>query len=392
MSETTDTVKEGAETRIVGDPTAFMNLARYEKLWCSTIDTDLSGTSIKSILKKNERRVNADLMRIFLGVKVPVTLWGPVGARKTRTAEALGVETDSNGVPYLVITIQPSTTDPTIIHGMYYVSDTPTGETVMKKSIPEIVEMIVKYHEDTGGYVILFLDEMTTCTPSQQHALLGMITHGKYGPYVISDLITVVMAANPQNTVSAVHELGEQFINRGGHISWYGDKKLFEEDWTSGFGHQSLVPSADTQWFVTTLMNQAPDEVFRNVTRWKADDLVPYDSFEHSERIVTDHGKLVDYINKEMRQAPDPIRHHYLVQVTQAMMGKEWANRMKSVCDMESKRFNSSRYIEKVSTLGITHETTLETLKSKAGSTLLKNPASGDSLTSDQLTSLGTEL
>ena len=62
---------------------SFLPLANFGDLYASQIRV------VDGEVKAVERRVAVDLLRIFLACKVPITLWGPVGARKTRTIEAL---------------------------------------------------------------------------------------------------------------------------------------------------------------------------------------------------------------------------------------------------------------------------------------------------------------
>jgi hypothetical protein len=276
-----------------------------------------------------------DLLRLFIANRTPVTLWGPVGARKTRTIEALSRETDENGVPYQVITLQPSTQDPTIIHGMMYTSRE-DNKTVMRRSVPRVADQVIEYANETGGLTILFADEMTTCMPSQQNAMLGLLTHGRFEDLDISPHISIVMAANPEGTVSSVIPLNEAVMNRGGHIAWFGDQRLFLEEWASGFGGATQAPRESTVRLMRSMFSQSPDKVFRSPDRWDTDSLVPWDMMEHTERAVTEAGKMVELISDVFEQAPPPVVARYTIEATRALLGPQWADIASAVIDQRS--------------------------------------------------------
>lgn len=365
---------------------SFRPLAAPEKLW---------GSSVKELdtLQANPRRMAVDLLRLFLAHRTPITLWGPVGARKTRTIEGLRTEVDENGVPYQVITIQPSTEDPTVIHGIMYTSKGADGETIMRRAVPDVAQQIVRYWEDDDrhGLTILFLDEMTTCMPAQQHALLGLLTHGKYGDIDTSPYTAIAMAANPEGTVSTVNDLGEQVLNRGGHIAWYGDVQLFLEEWRTGFGNPSRQPDERVEWYVSELLLQAPDAAFRNPTNWSPDTLVPYLQMEHTERAVTEMAGMVELVNEVFASSPDHIRYAYIVETTRALLGNEWAGRMAHVTAMEGERLSAGNVTRRVREQGVTIATPHVTLLEGVGGALHTLP-SGTPLRQDQAESLAGSL
>lgn len=318
----------------------FANIAKFDDLYLGTIDYTSSHTP-----ELNERMVLEDIMRIFLACKVPITLWGPVGSRKTRTIEALSRLVDENGVNYQVITMTPSTQDATIISGIFYTSFAQDGkEVVMKRSVPDVAKQIVNYYEECGGLSILFSDEMTTCSRSQQSAQLGLFTHGKFDQFDVSEYVAFVMAANPRGTVSQVNDLMESTINRGGHIPWYGDKDLFFSDWSSGWRGAVNPPAPRTQWFVEQLLFSTGGakelEPFRN-ERWSIDSLVPYDRFEHSERVVTQMAEIYTFLNERLFNVDRGVgmKHvykEYVKRVAKALMGPDWEYRVGRIVEMES--------------------------------------------------------
>lgn len=361
---------------------SFLPIAARDKIW------GLKAKSYQEVAG-NPRRVAVDLLRIFLSRKTPIMLWGPIGARKTRTIESMCMEQDENGKNYQVITIQPSIMDPTVIHGVVYTSlDPESGETIMKRSIPDIAQQVINYGEE-GGLTVMFLDEMTTCMPAQQHALLSILTHGQYGDKNLQEYITIAMASNPEGTVSTVNPLGEQVINRGGHIAWYGDVGLFLEEWRSGFGNPDKKPSHDIDWYTTTLIEQDAEKAFRN-GRWKPEELVPYDLMEHTERVTTEQAKMVECINDIFSDAPNDIRHYYLIEVTRALMGNEWAEHMSVVCRMESKKLSAQTVIDIVVSTGVDHTWSGDQLRMSLGDSLYV--LDNQDLTDDQISTLTEKL
>lgn len=318
---------------------SFLPLASAENLWGATAKS-------AKVLERNPRRVAVDLVRLFIANGTPVTLWGPVGARKTRTIEALARERDENGTPYQVITLQPSTQDPTIIHGMMYTSRE-GDSTVMRRSIPHVAEQVIKYAQDSDGLTILFADEMTTCLPAQQNAMLGLLTHGKFEDIDISQHIAIVMAANPEGTVSTVIPLNEAVMNRGGHIAWYGDSKLFLEEWSTGFDGATDIPDEATVRLIKSMFKQSPEKVFRSEKKkWTTEELVPWDMMEHTERAVTETARLIEMVSRVLKDVEPEISQHYMVEVTRALLGNHWADVAKIALDQQSDGISKQAVLE----------------------------------------------
>lgn len=363
--------------------TSFAPLAYKSKLYaCQVRDVE--------IIKQRPRLVAADLMRIFLASRTPVTLWGPVGARKTRTIEALSQEVDEAGTPYMVQTIQPSTEDPTTIYGLLFTEkDHTDGVTSTQRAIPQVAKAVLDYFEIYDGLTVQFLDEMTTCMPAVQNALLGLLTHGKYGDAGDISLYTShIMAANPQGTVEVAYDLSSAIINRGGHIAWYGDVDLFFDDWSQGFGLEALKPREDTVWFAHTLVEQGREYVFRDQYRdgaaplWTPDTLVPYSQMQFSERALTETMKLVERINTIFDTEPDELRQHFVVEIVRAMVGPWWAKKAEIVCALERERLTPRKPIESVRSMKVSMDDTNEQLFNKVGETMHKK--SGRPLTPEQ--------
>lgn len=324
--------KNGEEYDFRSDPDwvepTFASL--YESSRLHTVHLD----SIAQLKEStNTRLMLEDMTRIAAGSKKPIFLWGPPGARKTRTIEAFSRDLDENGVPFQVIVAQPSTDDPTVIHGIRYTTLDDKGRTVMNRSMPDIIAQVKDYNDDYGGLTILMIDEITTCTVSQQNAMLGYLTHGTFAGVDISKLATCIVAGNPENTVSTALPLTEAVMNRGCHIPWYGDVELFLRDWTSGWRGAVEPPNETTQEIVGLWLKQGGDLAFRD-SAWDIESLVPYELMTHSERATTDLSEIITVVNDVYESASILIRNHIIIEFTKAYCGPEWANKMSAALSL----------------------------------------------------------
>jgi MoxR-like ATPase len=66
----------------------------------------------------------------------------------------------------------------------------------------------------------LFIDEITTCMPQVQAALLRVILHRKVGTKVLPPRVRIVAAANPPDEISGGFQLTPPLANRFCHIVW----------------------------------------------------------------------------------------------------------------------------------------------------------------------------
>lgn len=320
-----------------------------------------------------------DIMRIFVAAKIPITLWGPMGSAKTRSAEALAELTDENGVHYQVITVQPSTQDPTTLMGLMHIKEDPTtGATIMERSIPEVAEQVWRYYNDKDGLTIMFLDEMTTCISAQQNAMLGLLTHGTYGNMDISQYTTFIMAANPPGTVQTVLPLSEAIINRGGHIPWYTDGDRFINIWETGFGNPSNAPREKTFKFIKNLIAQDPDIAFRDDPEhhdspddmWDIDQLCPYDQMHFSARAATEMARAYDIVQDTFAKAPFDIRQLYVQEVSKAWLGPRWS-RHAGLVEEELENEVGTRYaVEAVNSYDVKNSMTTEEVTRMVGDSL----------------------
>lgn len=65
-----------------------------------------------------------------------------------------------------------------------------------------------------------FFDEISSCPPSVQAALLRVILEGVVGDLQLPDTVRWVAAANPTDTAAGGHDLAAPLANRFGHLAW----------------------------------------------------------------------------------------------------------------------------------------------------------------------------
>lgn len=359
------------------------------------------GVTSLDTLRANELRVVYDLVDLFLAARVPITAWGPVGVGKTQKIRDYSYRHDENGTPYQVVLIAPSTEDPTAIHGIVYTSlaEDGSGVTLMKRSMPDIVKKILDHATSTwkyltttgspkqvdtylneppvdkdmapdslelvrtGGLSIVFMDEMTTCMPAQQNALLGFLTHSEFGGVSVGEFITIIMAANPPGTVSTVRDLSEAIINRGGHVPWYGDPQVWFDGWSDGFGVPGHGPGPDAVSLVKETMfasAEARSHIFRS-DDWSVDDLVPYERMQNTPRTWDEFGHMVDFIHGVFDGGGSQVaRDFYIARAAQALLGRQYGDAVSSAMERLRDAVSAEAIVARVRQAGITFDSTMD--------------------------------
>lgn len=330
-------------------------------------------------LVAKKRYMYEDILRIFISAKIPITLWGPPGAGKTKTIQQLKKEVDEDGVNYQVITVQPSTEDSTVFNGLMVVHyDVVEEKYVMERSIPKIAERVWEAFRDWKRLTIMFLDEMTTCVPAQQHAMLGLLTDGTYGPLDISPYVTFVMAANPPNTVPEVIPLGNQVINRGGHIPWFSDTDQWYNGWSTGFGNPNREKPEDIKRDIKDLMEIDREHMFRDDEEladdpddmWNENNLVPYEQMRSTERAVTLWADVYEVLLNSMSDINYEIRRLYIKECCRAILGDRWANEFVKIFDKRSSRVETKPIMSTINRHNINFDSTTNDLVESLGDQL----------------------
>lgn len=315
----------------------FKNIASPQYLWGNTIE------DINNEVRNNPRKMSIDLTRLFIAARVPITFHGPPGSGKSATIDSFRHITDEEGKNYNVVSIIPSSTDPTALHGVMYTSYDPKTEvTMMKRSLPDTAVEIRRMFDEERRLTILMLDEMSTAMISQQHALLNFLTTGRWGDLDISECISIVMASNPKGTVMVSRDLDRQLLNRSGHIPWYSQAHEFLEGWTQGWGNPDNAPTQQSIREIEGIFSTHPDKVFRSTLgTWDINSLVPYDQLELTERSASMYAQvsaLIDEVTGPGKSINPNIRWVYKQKAAEALWGKVWGERMQAVLNAEAKR------------------------------------------------------
>ena len=158
--------------------------------------------------------------------KVPTMIWGNPGGGKTSTINFLG---NTLGIPTEIRSGNKS--DPTDFSGIPYLIDgsSEDGGKVLKFSEPKYVQIM---KDNPNG--ILFFDEITTCTPVIQVALLSIIQDCQFGEFEIPKTIYRVAAGN-YNNITGTHNMSLALMNRFCHIFYDMKIDFFMDGFVSGW-------------------------------------------------------------------------------------------------------------------------------------------------------------
>lgn len=115
--------------------------------------------------------------------------------------------------------ILPSTKDPTDISGLPIVTEAGS----LRYAPPAWAESLSKAQ---GG--LLFIDELTTCSPAVQAALLGVVLDGVVGDHVLPPSVRILSACNAVDDAADGNPLAPPMANRFCHIAW---KQPSADDW-----------------------------------------------------------------------------------------------------------------------------------------------------------------
>ena len=204
--------------------------------------------------------------------KVPTMLWGNPGSGKTSTILALG---EKLGVTCELRSANKS--DCTDFSGLPFIDTikTKTGKDkkVTKYSQPKYVRNLKK---DPNG--ILFFDELTTCTPAIQTALLTIIQDCEFGEFSVPKSIFRIAAGNYTNVVGT-HSVSMAFNNRCVHLFVKPNVQQFCSGIVSGFSNyeyavinsekdieaKRIQYSVAVSDFIKANPNQLPEDIPENV-------------------------------------------------------------------------------------------------------------------------------
>ncbi|MDR2596152.1 MAG: MoxR family ATPase [Treponema sp.] len=171
----------------------------------------------------------SQLFKLLYGLyhtKIPTMIWGNPGGGKTSTVKFLG---KTLGLSTEIRSGNKS--DPTDFSGIPYLIDVKSenGGKTLKFSEPKYVQIM---NANPNG--ILFFDEITTCSPVIQVALLSIIQDCQFGEFKIPDTIYRVAAGN-YNNITGTHYMSLALMNRFCHIFYDMDIDFFMDGFISEF-------------------------------------------------------------------------------------------------------------------------------------------------------------
>ena len=117
---------------------------------------------------------------------------------------------------------------------------------------------------DGGAGWIVFIDELTTCPPAVQAALLGVIAEKRVGDLVLPEDVWIVTACNPAGVAANGFELEPPMANRLWHGKWEVDSDVWDQGMIGGlrFGEPSF-PRLPARWKDNLARNGALFAAFR---------------------------------------------------------------------------------------------------------------------------------
>jgi hypothetical protein len=185
----------------------------------------------------------SQLFKLLFGLyhtKIPTMIWGNPGGGKTSTVnflgKTLGKQTEIRS---------GNKSDPTDFSGIPYLIDSKVEDNgkILKFSEPKYVQ-IMKDNPDG----ILFFDEITTCSPVIQVALLSIIQDCQFGEFEIPKTIYRVAAGN-YNNITGTHNMSLALMNRFCHIFYNMDLNFFTDGFISDFKNyeHAKINNADEQ-------------------------------------------------------------------------------------------------------------------------------------------------
>ena len=136
--------------------------------------------------------------------------WGKPGVGKTAQLEAL---TEAMGA--VLITIIASIREPADFLGL----PMPDGKNGVIYAAPAWARR-ANDQAAAGKLVVVFIDELTTCAPAVQAALLRVVNEGYVGDVKLHPNVVFLGAANPPDIAAGGYDLSPPTANRWMHLDW----------------------------------------------------------------------------------------------------------------------------------------------------------------------------
>lgn len=189
--------------------------------------------------------MNTSKTAYFIAVQsgVPTYIVGEPGSGKTQTTYAL-----ARALKRHMVTKIGNQCDPADIGGYPYPTVNGDNTHYMAFLAPSFAHDIVKAHRE-GVESLLFLDELTTCAPAVQAAMLRTISEGVVGDTTLPATCWRVAAGNPPEQAANGFDLAAPMANRLCHLQWESDPLAWCDAALAGFPDPTppIVPADFTK-------------------------------------------------------------------------------------------------------------------------------------------------
>lgn len=185
------------------------------------------------------QNTTTEVVSIAVQARVPFLMWGPPGAGKTKSVEALAAALGMH-----CETVIASIREPSDFSGLPVIL---SGDVVMAP--PAWAKRLQAAPK--GG--LLFLDEVSTAAPAVQAALLRVVLDRVVGDLALPDTVAIGAAANPPEQAAGGWELSAPLANRFCHLEW----QVNSERWIDGMlqGWPAPTPRRLAKDWEATIIN-----------------------------------------------------------------------------------------------------------------------------------------
>ena len=215
-------------------------------------------------------------LHALYSVNLPVMIWGNPGEGKTEMVKKFAERMNKKTYLFYANKCEPSD-----IGGIPFTADIFDKDgNFVEKTVKHAKPDYIKLFEKEGDRNILFVDELTTCNPSIQGALLTVILDCNYGDFQIAK-DTFRIGAGNYNNVIGTHKVNMALMNRFVHIFW----KSKPERWASGF---ITGFSNSENAIINNYDGQHPDEDFIETYSTIVDNKGNILNTDHKEKVTKD--------------------------------------------------------------------------------------------------------
>tara|TARA_R110002051_G_scaffold156492_1_gene228245 strand:+ start:2959 stop:4107 length:1149 start_codon:yes stop_codon:yes gene_type:complete len=182
-----------------------------------------------------------DAMMLVAQTGLPALLMGPPGIGKSAVVREFARQLDSHIEILNIAMMDPSeiqTGLPMIVKG--------ESEQWVEYAPPGFARRILQ-NEKAGKASVLFLDEISCASPTQQAPAMRLIHDREVGDQKLPDSCLIIAAANPSDVAAGGWDLAAPLANRFVHLSVHFDVGIWADGMADGFKSMS-VPTLPKEW------------------------------------------------------------------------------------------------------------------------------------------------